>query len=270
MNRSGRTHKRWPGILLTLAILAAAGLLVWLLPVFHLQGIEIAQLRSITREEVLAASGLATGQHLFQGLGLGGSFRQITQLRYPATEARLLAALPTIQTVAARLKFPGQISLSIVERVEVAYLAIPDGCVMIDKEGVALKILEKAPADIPVIEGVMATSMKLGQPLGVDVPSAMNSAITLMGAIIEADKDDRPGILLLPQIRKIRPVGGRRLYLTVILPQTGEELNVAAETGQEQTEDMLWLRFALAQSVFDNRGKGVLDLTGSKKTFTPD
>ena len=33
---------------------------------------------------------------------------------------------------------------------------------------------------------------------------------------------------------------------------------------------MLWLRFALAQGVFDGRGKGVLDLTGSRKTFTPD
>ena len=141
---------------------------------------------------------------------------------------------------------------------------------MIDKEGVALAVMPEAPGSIPVIEGVKVTSMTLGQPLTVDVPSALNSAIALMGAIIDADKDDRTDQLLLSQIRGIMPIGGRQLYLSVILPNTGEELSVAAETGSEQVDDMLWLRFALAQGVFDGRGKGVLDLTGSRKTFTPD
>jgi len=168
------------------------------------------------------------------------------------------------------MDFPGQIHIDIVERVEIAYIKIPDGCVMIDKEGVALSILPAPPGDIPVIEGVTVASMKLGQKLTVDVPSALNSAITLMGAIIDADQDDRTDLLLLPYIRKIMPIGGRQLYLTVVLPNTGEELNVEAETGTEQAEDMLWLRFALDQGVFDGRGKGVLDLTGSRKTFTPD
>ncbi len=248
--------------------LAVALLLVWQLPYFRLNSIVTTELRSISREELIDASGLSVGQHLFAGLG--GSLEQITQLRYAEVEARLLKEFPNIKSVTARLVFPGQINLSIVERVEVAYIQIPDGCVMIDKEGVALKILSDPPADIPVISGVSVVSMNLGQPIEVDVPAAKNSAISLMGAIIDADKDNRTDLLLLGQIKKILPIGSNDLFLTVVLPNTGEEISVAAETGPEQTEKMLWLRFALAQGVFDGHGHGVLDLTGSRHIFSPD
>ncbi len=263
-----KRHRSLPRFLLPLLVLAFAALLVWQLPFFHLQQVEVTELRSLNEDAVIKASGLDEGQHLF--LGLGGSFNQIIHLRYPNVETNLTKAFPVIKSATAQLRFPGKISLSIVERLEVAYVSIPDGCVMIDKEGVALKILTEKPGDIPIFEGVTVTSLILGQPLEVDVPTAMNSAITLMGAIIDADKDTRTKDCLLPQIRKIRPISGRKLYLTVILPNTGEEMSVLAETGQNQTEDMLWLRFALMQGAFDSQGKGVLDLTGNRKTFTPD
>jgi len=263
-----RPGKRRTGLILTLFILALAALMVWRLPVFRLQVIDISELRSLSEEDVLAASGLKIGQHLFQGLG--GSPGQISQLRYAAAEAGLAEACPAIKSVTVKMVFPGKISLTIEERIEVAYVSIPDGCVMIDKEGVAIRVLSQAPERIPVIEGITVTSLIPGQPLGVDVNSALNSAISLMGAIIDADKDSRPELQLLPLISKIRPIGGNDLYLTVILPATGEELSIAAETGQNLAEDMLWLRFALSQGVFNGRGKGVLDLTGNRKTFTPD
>lgn len=263
-------HQRhWPGRLALLLCLVLVAVIIWFLPAFRLQAVEVQDLRSIDEKSLIEASGLSIGQHLFTGLG-NGSLARLTQLRYPEVENRLIKAFPSIKTIIARMDFPGKISLTVEERVEVAYVSIPDGCVMIDKEGVALKIWPQAPEKIPVIEGVTATSLILGQPLEVNVPSSMNSAITLMGAIIEADQDTRTELSLLPQIRKIRPLSGRRLYLTVILPNTGEELTVLAETGQQQTEDMLWLRFALAQGAFDSRGKGVLDLTGNRRTFTPD
>jgi hypothetical protein len=251
-----------------LVIMALLGVLVWLLPPFHVQQIEISGLKTLPHADVLQASGLTEGQHLFQGLG--GSLKQLLQLRYGATETRLRAAFPAIRSAEARLRFPGQISLDIAERVQVAYVAIPDGCAMIDKDGVAFKIMPAAPPGIPVIEGVTVTSLKLGDALGVDVPAAMNSAISLMGAIIDADKDSRTTTLLLPLISRIRPLSGHRLYMTVILPKTGEELYVEAESSGDMDEDMLWLRFALDQDAFKNLGKGVLDLTGSRRTFTPD
>ncbi len=266
-SRTAKT-KRLAGrlTLLTAALLAA--LLVWLLPAFHAGQFEINGLQTLTPAEILNASGLIEGQHLLRGLG--GSFSQLLQLRYDAAETRLRDTFPAIRSVEARLRFPGQISLDIVERVQVAYVAIPDGCAMIDKDGVAITIMPAAPSEIPVIEGVTVTSLALGEALGVDVPAAMNSAISLMGAIIDADKDSRTTTRLLPLISKIRPLSGRRLYMTVILPMTGEELYVEAESSGDMNEDMLWLRFALDQNAFNNLGKGVLDLTGSRRTFTPD
>jgi hypothetical protein len=258
----------WLFRLMLLAIVAAIALLVWLLPAFHLKKIEISPLVELNGQEILDACGLDKGQHLFSGLG--GSLQQILQLRYPAAEEQLARKFPSIRKITASMDFPGKIDLVIDERLQVAYLSIHDGCVMIDKDGVALKIWPDPPVGIPVIEGITATSLILGQPLGVDAPSALNSAISLMGAIIDADKDTRAVTQLLPNISKIRPVGGRRIYLTLILPVNGEVFQVEAETGEDMQEDMLWLRFALSQGAFDSLGKGMLDLTGSRKTFTPD
>ncbi len=267
MKRSTR-YSNAKRVLIILISLLSLALAVWQLPWFRVRQIERPQLRSITDDELTAAIQPYKGQHLFSGLG--GSLDHLFQLRYRKMEEQLAAQYPVIETVSASLRFPYGISLSIAERVEIAYVAIPDGSVMIDKQGVAMFIWPRTPADIPVIEGIHVMSLSLGQPLNVDVPDALNSALTLMGAIIDADKDERLDLKLLPQIRRIRPIGGRQLYLSVELPGTGEILTVLAKTGHEQVEDMAWLRFALEQSVLENRDKGVLDMTGERITFRPD
>lgn len=222
----------------------------------------------MTTAEIEAAIPIRPGQHLFYGLG--PDLRRLFSLRYGAVETGLMARFPYIRTVQARLDFPSAMAIDIEERVEVAYVAIPDGCVMLDKEGYALRILSQSPENIPVIEGVAVTSLTLGQMLTVNAPAAMNSAVSLLGAIIDADKDTRTPQKLLPQVRKIRPLSDGRLFMTLALPATGEELTVAAQNGKDQLDDMLWLRFAMDQGALDNRGKGVLDLTGSRKVFIPD
>lgn len=244
-------------------------LAVLFLPSFHLQSIELPdQLRTLTQEQLRSASGLLPGQHLF--CELGGSIRLLTALRYGPVEERIKSHFPTVRDVAVTLDFPGAIRIFLEERVEVAWLTIPDGCVMIDKEGVALKICKEPPDGIPVIEGLQVRSMILGRPLEVDQTESLSRAISLLGSIIEADKDPRPKTNLLAQIKGIRPISGRTLYLTLIIPETGEEMTVLAEIRSGQTEDMLWLRFALDQSVLAGRGKGILDLTGDRRTFVPD
>lgn len=261
-----RSH-RGQGFIILLLILAM-GLLVYFLPQFRLLKMDVTPTRAMTRDEITVAVPATIGQHLF--VGLGPDIRRLFSLRYGSIEQALQAKFPYIRTVTARLDFPSTLSIEIEERVEVAYVAIPDGCVMLDKESVALRILGDAPSDIPVIEGVAVTSLDLGDRLTVNAPDAMRSAVSLLGAIIDADKDTRTPQLLLPQIRKIRPLSDGRLFLTLALPATGDELTVAAVNDRDQLEDMLWLRFAMDQGALDNRGKGVLDLTGTRKVFIPD
>lgn len=256
--------RRLTGVLALLAL----GLLVAFLPVFRLQTYEITPTRAMTTAAIEAAVLQKPGDHLFQGLGPG--LDQWLGLRYGQTEARLAQVFPYIRTVRASLDFPSQIRIEIEERVEVSYVSIPDGCVLLDKEGYALLILPDPPPGIPVIEGVSVRSLNLGQPLTVQVPDSMNSAVSLLGAIIDADKDTRTPQKLLSQVRQIRPLSNGRLFLTLVLPATGDELTVAAETSMDQLDDMLWLRFAMDQGALDYRGKGVLDLTGSRRIFIPD
>lgn len=264
-SRSKRLSERvWPILALCLI-----GLSVWLLPPFHLQELHLPEdLRSISQEELRLTCDLEPGRHLLAELG--GSLPLLFSLRYGAVEDRIRNRFPAVKDVAVYLDFPGAITCTVTERVEVAWLAIPDGCVMIDKDGVALKITAVPPGGIPVIEGISVRSMILGKPLEVDVTEAMHRAISLLGAIIEADRDGRPETTLLSQVTRIRPISGRQLYLTLIIPETGEEMTVLNETRADLAEDMLWLRFALDQKALSGRGKGILDMTGSRRTFIPD
>jgi hypothetical protein len=254
----------WP-----ILVLCLCGLAVWLLPAFHLQELNLPEdLRSISQHELRLVCDMEPGRHLLTELG--GSLPLLLSLRYGAVEDRIRNRFPAIKDVAVFLDFPGAVTCTVTERVEVAWLAIPDGCVMIDKDGVALKITADPPSGIPVIEGISVRSMILGLPLEVDVAEAMHRAISLLGAIIEADRDQRPETALLAQVTRIRPISGRQLYLTLIIPGTGEEMTVLNETRTDLAEDMLWLRFALDQGVLSGRGKGILDMTGSRRTFIPD
>ncbi len=250
-----------------LTVLLLTGL-VYFLPAFHAGSITITDTRAMTQQEVLEASGLEQGQHLLAGIG--GSVPQLFGLRYGRAEADLMVKFPAIRQVTARLDFPGSIEIEIDERIEVSFMKIPDGCVMVDKEGYALRVLPSAPEDIPVIEGIKVVQMQVGSPLTVDLPDSMNHALAVMGAIIDADKDTRSQIKILPTVRKIRPVSGKDVYLTLILPSTGEELTVLARVSPTTGEDMTWLRFAILQGALDGRGKGVLDMTGQNRVFIPD
>ncbi len=268
MVRPGKKRRRaakWIWLLL----LAGLALTVWILPVFRLQEVELtAELHSLTGAEIIDAAGFWPGDHLAKGLG--GSLPLWLDLRYGRAEAAIKEQLPAVKDVTARLKLPGTIQLDITERIEVAWLVIPDGCVMIDKEGVALKIMSQPPAGIPLITGINISSLVLGRPVQTDLPESMDQAISILAAIIEADRDHRPRTSLLAQVSMIRPLSGRQIYLTLQIPASDTEITVLEQAGAELAEDMLWLRFALDQEVLAGQGKGVLDMSGSRTTFIPD
>lgn len=265
-DKTGRSVRRTAAAVFVFLLL---GLLIAFAPAFRLQTVSLPdELRKINPVQLEAASQLRVGQHLFQDLG--GSVSHLFSLRYGPVEDRILKAFPVVKNAVVRMDWPGTIQCEIVERIEVAWLSVPDGYVMIDKEGIAIEIWTQEPDEIPVIEGLLVQSMMLGSQLTVDVPDALSRAISLLGAIIEADQDQRPDTGLLSQVKSIRPVSGRQLYLTLSLPDSGDMLTVLSETGSDQVDDMLWLRFAMDQHVLSDLGKGVLDLTGDRKTFLPD
>lgn len=244
-------------------------LLIFLLPQFYVSKIEITGSRVITNEQVVKYANLKEGSHLFNGIN--GSLGNLFQMRHSKSENMLLENLPYLKSVTIKSVFPSRILVDLNERIEVAYVAINDGCVIIDASGVALEVLSDLKYDgIPVIEGILATQFTCGQKVTVDMPQSLNYAIVFLNDVINADKDTRIDIKLLPRIKIIRPIQNNMLFLTVQLPDNNEELIVKLKNSTKNIDDMIWLRFALNQGKLQGLGKGYLDLTSFQKVFVPE
>ncbi|MBP7402449.1 MAG: FtsQ-type POTRA domain-containing protein [Clostridia bacterium] len=263
-----RRRRRRTGrvVLLLTALCIVAG--VALFPQFRCRSVLIEGVRVLDEEAVAAASGLSAGQHLLAGLGPDPA--RLLALRYGRAEDAVRALSPYVKSVRARLDFPYVIRIIVEERVEVAYLAIPDGCVVIDAQGIAVELLhEGVPVGIPVVEGATVTSVALGQPLQVADDSTIHGAIVIMDAIIKSDGED-PGFSLFGAVSGLRAVSGDTVYMTVVLPATGESLVVRIGSLDSIAETVGWLRNAIEGGYCDHLGKGVLDLSGEQKVFRPD
>jgi cell division septal protein FtsQ len=257
------------GTMVFWAMIASAVLMVLVLPQFYIGSIEISGLRVNTEEQVKTIGNLKTGMHLFKGVN--GSLKDLFQLRHKSSEDLLCQNLPYIKSVKIRSVFPSVLKIDVEERVEVAYIAISDGCVIIDSEGVALEMLNSADSrGIPVIEGIMANQVGVGRKISVDLPEYLTEAIVLLNDVINADKDTRVDVKLLPGIKTIRPIQDKTLFLTLLLPNTGEEFIIKIKNSDNNLEDMVWLRFALQQRKLEGKGKGVLDLSSPQKVFIPE
>ncbi|HEY5466074.1 MAG TPA: FtsQ-type POTRA domain-containing protein [Clostridia bacterium] len=256
------------GLAVILAIIASIAAIVLLFPQFRCADIRVEGLRILNREDVLAASGLTIGQHLLTGLGPDPV--RAFSLRYGGGEDRIAALSPYVRSVRIRMVFPSAIRIEVEERIEVAYLAIPDGCVVIDAQGVAVEILYgTAPQGIPVIDGATVTSVVLGQALKVDDEASIRSAIVIMDAIIKSDREDGK-FSLFKAVAGLRSVDADTTYMTVVLPAKGDQLVVRIGTLDKIAETVDWLRGAIANGYCDGLGKGVLDLSGTQKVFRPD
>lgn len=75
---------------------------------------------------------------------------------------------PYIKNVEISVEFPSTLKVAINERVEVAALQYQGKYVLIDEEGVALRVEEDIKkADKPLFSGVKLTRVQLGQPTGI-------------------------------------------------------------------------------------------------------
>lgn len=266
-NRSKKADRT--SALVVTAIIASFVAVSLMLPQFYISKIDISGLRVIDREKLISTGELKTGKHLLYGIN--GSFKSIFSLRHTKSEQMLLKTLPYLKTIVIKSDFPSVLSVVLEERVEVAYISIEDGCVIIDANGIALEVIERdKDFNIPIIEGIQAYQVMLGQKVGVDLTDYLNQSIILLNDIINADKDDRVGVKLLSCTSSIRPVQDKIFFLTLNIPQNKEELIVKIKTDSRTLDNMKWLRYALQQGNLSGKGKGVLDLTSTQKIFIPE
>ncbi|MDD2393418.1 MAG: FtsQ-type POTRA domain-containing protein [Eubacteriales bacterium] len=265
--KSIRTSRK--GIVVIFALLVVGGLLVGLLPQFYIVQIRVSGQRVITNYEVIKCAGITKGVHIFNGVG--GTVSEIFSLRHPDKERMIIQSLPYVKSVTVRSEFPSVLSVSLEERIEVAYISIQDGYLIIDADGVALEVLGRSEVpDVPVIEGLIVRNIDLGSVASVDKQDYLNQTAVILNSVFKADLDARSDIELLSAIASIRPVGSGIAYVRINLPDRAGILNVKVKAHDGIGEDMAWLRFALDQHKLDGLGEGVLDLSTSQRVFVPE
>ncbi len=258
-----RRKKSKSGYFIFAAILLL-GLCVYFLPQFYIEEIEITGLRVLKEEELIRYSELTEGEHIFKGID--GSVKDIFSMRHSGREEKILDNCSYIKSVVVRSYFPGKVYIEIVERIEVAYITINDGFVIIDSEGIAVEVINKAEnLSIPVIEGIQVNYGETGKEVTVDMQDYLKQSIILLNHIVNADKDSRSDVNLLEKIISIRPVNDRISYIQFRLDE--EQLIAKVINSDKTFDDMIWLRFAIQQGVLDGNSGKVLDLTTSQRAF---
>jgi cell division protein FtsQ len=236
--RAGRRGRRWARRAAGLAALlvmagAAAGTARWLLtsPRFAVARIDVVGAGRASREEILAAAGLAPGMSLFRVS--------------PPAVAAALEALPLIRRAEVIRRFPDRVTVVVEERRPFT-LVHAGRLYWIDEHGVSLGPETRAVSPgAPVISGLTAEDLAAGTR----APSARVAAgISLVRILL------RSGSALLHQISEIdvsRPEG------PVLYTVDGVEVRI----GQEDWEARLGrLLGVLAQLRSEGEGVTSIDL----------
>ncbi len=158
-------------LMIVLAVLAC-GLLFARSDFFNVSRIEVEGNRYYTEAQIAEMSQIETGKNIFS-----------TKLR-PAKD--ILLQDPYIKLVKLSRKLPSTIKVDIIEREE--YAAVPYGSsyVLIDDEGMVLRITEQAPK-VPVLEGMTVIEMTPGKALSVEENYLFTDTLEMLAMMDEND-----------------------------------------------------------------------------------
>lgn len=251
-------------LVLSLLIFSLASFV--LLPHFYVNHVTVEGLQTLLAEDLLAASGLEPGQHMIKGLG--GTLESYLRLRYHRAEEQLKEKFAYIEDVVIRPSFPYGLTISVQERVGVAYIKQEQMVVVVDREGVVLHIQEGAVEDLPLIEGVHDSFVEVGKPMNASLKQSITGTVLILSTIIDTDRlaDDRWNFF--SRIESILPVSIDSHFLKVRLPNE-KFLTVKLGSVTEMKDNLYWLRSILKIGELDDLPEGLLDISGKQRIFIP-
>ncbi|HHU53371.1 MAG TPA: FtsQ-type POTRA domain-containing protein [Clostridiaceae bacterium] len=240
-------------------------LLFFLLPVFHIQTIEIKNADFIAPEKLIQSAGINQNQHFLQGMG--GTLSDFFNGRYKKAEQQVIRDIPQVADITISYSFPNKIVFDVKERIAIGWVKIPDGFCTIDGQGVVVEILDQEPQNLPIIEGITITNLALGKRVEVEQREYLENAMFAMSALIEADLDFG-GEKLLYHIDVIEPTINNNIYLRLNIED--QELLIICDNSRELKSNFMWLKQVLNTKVIADKGSGMIDLRGKTRTFKPD
>jgi len=252
-----------------IAVLLAV-ILILALPQFQIRKITVEGCNRISPDELIAHSGLVSGEHLFRNIS--GDIIQLFTLRYGNIETELRNEYPYISNIIIQVTFPSEVRITVEERQKIGYIQIPDGYAVVDMDGYIVEMSgEEVPEGVPLMLGIPVRSAVLGQKIDLTDTTGLNNCITVLGAILGADENmnDESGYSLMKCVKSLRSVENGITFLTILLPSTQQELLVRIGSLKDISEQMSWLRYAVSMNKFDGDIDGVLDMSGETWTYRP-
>ena len=252
-----------------LLLLLMVLLLLFLLPFFRIQKVTVLGCRVLQEQEIVEASGIQLGEHIFSNLS--GSASSVLSLRYGNIENSLRGAFPFIEEVSVSISFPSGVEINVKERMRIGYIKMSDGYAIIDKNGyVVLLSGEKPPTDVPLFSGITISSAVLSEKIGMENEEQLDTCLAILNAVLLSDqgKKDENDFFLMSAVRDIRYVDKSTSMISFSIPSREDPLVVRLGSLDDIEEDMQWLRYAILQNAFtDTNEKGVFDMSGEDYTF---
>ncbi len=254
-------------VMLTLALIfALAVTLIALMPQFYLEDVMITGVKTLDATDIRHALNVKPGQHLLT-LIQGGPQSWLS-LENQAMEERLLDRFPYLRSAHCYIRFPSQLCVDVEERVEVAYLAIPGGFAMIDREGKVLQMnAGNPPKGIPLIEGLATDHLQTGAFVNPDQRQSLDATLQVIDALLRADQDSNDGLAVFLMLQSVRIMDHQKLYLTMNDVTPGAPFSVMLTVDSDFSKQLSWLRQAIKMNDLSNLGAGYLDLSGKNRVF---
>lgn len=206
-----RRHKRVAAIvsIVVSALCVGVGLfLTWYLLI--VDTIQIKGNSDITSEEILAASGLETGKHIW--------------LQNTNTAKAAIEDMPYIGTAEVKRVYPDKLVITVTERKEAAVVMGMNTDAVIDKDGNVLFVGTRASYEgLMSIVGLGASGFKLNTPLGDDSTFQIRTTLALLSAISNAGLVDSMDYLDVSNSLSVYLVTTSGLRVQLGQPDSAEE-----------------------------------------------
>lgn len=249
------------GVIALILVIAVALLAI---PGLRVKNLRVSGLYRCTEDDILKAVNIEPDRLFLKEYG--GNLKLFFKGRYGPIEERIERELGRVEDAVVTFRYPSTLNIDIVERVSLAFVKIPDGYALLDKNSIVTVIVQEKP-ELPAIEGLIVNRAQTGQQIKTALPEMLEMSLSIMNILVQADMKE-PGDLLIEQITAIKPTEHNEIYLTV---RDGEQTyRVLCRHNAQLQQHFEWLKRVLNTGMLDGKGNGYIDLTGKNPYFKPD
>ncbi len=167
VKKKKKRRKKHYFLRLLIAIVLLAGAIVLISgPMFHVKGFAVKGNKYYTPGQIQELCGISTGKNI------------IFETKLKEGRDKLLES-PYIKTAKLSRKYPGTVVIEVEERQEYAAVPFGEKFIIIDSDGIVLRLTDIAP-EIPVVEGFTILDAEEGKPLSVEQGYLLNGGLGLM------------------------------------------------------------------------------------------